>query len=91
VHPQDFSVAAVLQRQKVTHNSSLLAAYALRKQVLTNLITGPANWQQTVRSGSYYPGLLAEVGGPEVMFWEVGLGSGRVVGYPEVGSLQSIG
>jgi hypothetical protein len=45
-HPQDLSSMAVLQPQKIIHGSFPLVAYALRKQVLTNLITGP-------QTGSY--------------------------------------
>jgi hypothetical protein len=40
---------AVLQPQKVIHDCIPLVAYALRKQVLTNLITEPANSQPTAR------------------------------------------
>ena len=36
---------AVLQPQKIIHGSFSLVAYALRKQVLRNLINWPANWQ----------------------------------------------
>jgi hypothetical protein len=40
VHPQDLSGTAVLQRQKVIHDSIPFGAYQLRKQLRTNLIIG---------------------------------------------------
>jgi hypothetical protein len=40
-HPQDLSSVAVLQPQKVIHDSSSLLAYALRKQLPTILAVGP--------------------------------------------------
>ena len=76
VHPQDFSVMAVLQPQKIIHDSSHLWPMRSADKFLTNLIIGPATWVYdktanralrailALRESSYLLPALVENSGP---------------------------